>query len=275
MIRTLPVKYFMLLLLSVSFLAGCKAWKKTPKEMPEEDAEMKKVQTLIQKSHNANLQYEWLSGKIAGEINTNGRKYNFKANLRMKKDSVIWISVSYALGFEIARMKLTPDTLLMINRLNKTYHSESYASISRLIGMDVPFESFQDMLTGNMPLIEAEYNWESDTLDNMNVIRDKAEEHSGQVYQKSVIQEFRLDPETFKLRKVRIEQLKPQNRLVSFEYYDFQTIPGNSYPAIIEAVFFDGSRTKLQMTYKSMEYGEKLRFPFSISSKYDRIPLRE
>ena len=62
--------------------------------------------------------------KIQSTENDPNKNYeNIKYLLKYKKDSLIWISARK--GLEIAQLQLTKDSIIVLNRLNKTYYSRS------------------------------------------------------------------------------------------------------------------------------------------------------
>ncbi|HAA13443.1 MAG TPA: DUF4292 domain-containing protein, partial [Cytophagales bacterium] len=69
--------------------------------------------------------------------------------LRMKKDSVIWISIT-AMGFEAARAYITPDTMLLVNKLNREVITYNFERLSRQMNFPVSFELIQASLLGNL-----------------------------------------------------------------------------------------------------------------------------
>lgn len=267
------LKYGLLLFLSLLFLAGCKSWKKTTSK--PSDIEMERMKKLSDKSEKANFQYDWLQAKISGELESEDQNVRFKGSLRMKKDSVIWISVSPGFGFEVARLKITSDSVKMINRLKQTYFLEEYDAIKHLIGIDIPFNAFQELLIGNMPVIDSYYSWQADTVDNFHVIKENPEYNSDQAYKKNLRQEFSVNPENYKLHKMRVEQLKPQNRLISLDYSEYQNKQNMMVPTLINGELDDGSISKISLAYKKLEISEKQQFPFSINPKYKKLNLKK
>src|SRR5665213_3687183 len=70
-------------------------------------------------SSKARIQYE----------DHNGKQPDFNAFIRLQKDSVLWVSISATfLGIEAFRLYITPDTLILMNKLEKTveYHPFKY-----------------------------------------------------------------------------------------------------------------------------------------------------
>ena len=64
----------------------------------------------------------------------------------LKKDSIIWISLKYPLGLEILRVMLTPDSVYLMNRLEKTYFVRPFTHIKESIKADINFFQLQEIL---------------------------------------------------------------------------------------------------------------------------------
>lgn len=77
------------------------------------------------------------------------KETDFTVSVRMKKDSVIWASVSPALGIEVIRFIATKDTIKFFDRINKTYYAGVYDTLSQLLRADVDLEVLQAFLSGN------------------------------------------------------------------------------------------------------------------------------
>jgi hypothetical protein len=69
--------------------------------------------------------------------------------LRAKKDSIIWISISPLLGIEVARVMITPDSVMMLDRIHNKYQVNTFETINKLLQLKVNFEIVQALLYGN------------------------------------------------------------------------------------------------------------------------------
>jgi len=67
----------------------------------------------------------------------------------MRKDSLIWIHMS-KLSVEAARLQITPDSISMINRLEKLYVREDIAELSNRLGVDMNFHTLQAWILGDI-----------------------------------------------------------------------------------------------------------------------------
>ena len=94
--------------------------------------------------------YEWLSSKV--DIDIEGKGLEFKdltGQLRIRRDSIVWLSVTAPLGIEIGRVKVSADSAWIINRLEKTYLAEPLDSLAKRFGMPISLPWIQTLLLDN------------------------------------------------------------------------------------------------------------------------------
>lgn len=96
-----------------------------------------------------NLSYTALLLKGKAILAVNGEENNVSMLIRIQKGKKIWISVSAIAGIEIARAVLTPDTLQLLNRLEKTYTKKPFSYIYDFTNKQINFNLLQAVLSGN------------------------------------------------------------------------------------------------------------------------------
>ena len=131
--------------LLVSLFFACNTTKRaTIKELKSE----KSVEDLSANLTKNNLDFKWLSGKMATEFVKGEKKKSFKSTFRIRKDSVIWMSIT-ALGIEAARVIITPDSVKLLDKLHKKYFIGDFSYISKLLKTELNFAMLQALLVGN------------------------------------------------------------------------------------------------------------------------------
>src|SRR5688572_5828609 len=80
---------------------------------------IKKVWDTIRKN---TIDFQTFSAKIKVDFEGSDGKKNppFNAFVRLKKDSILWVNINAALGFDAFRVLITPDSVKVINKLNRT-----------------------------------------------------------------------------------------------------------------------------------------------------------
>ena len=112
--------------------------------------EKRSTKNILKKVEQNQLDYDWFTAKLNGKVEMNGSKTPVSANLRIRKDSVIWISVSALLGIEVARIQITPDSLKLMNRINKTYWTADFAEADQLLGVSINYKQLEGALVGHI-----------------------------------------------------------------------------------------------------------------------------
>ena len=96
----------------------------------------KNAKELIAKVISKNKIPEWLS--LQGKINLikDEKDITLNINIKCRKDSLIWASVSAPFGIELFRTMLTKDSVYYLNRTNKTFFVKPITHISSFLKAD-------------------------------------------------------------------------------------------------------------------------------------------
>ena len=131
-------------LLAVPFLfGGCKS-KQAVVETPQPPTvEEVQQQTFLQKV-NDNAQYaKFITSKVKFSIEVGVQKLTLTGNLKMKRDDCIRLQLM-AFGFvEAGRIELTPEYVLIMDRINKQYMKATYSSVDFLRNSGLNFYTMQ------------------------------------------------------------------------------------------------------------------------------------
>lgn len=140
----------LLYILSILTLVSCNNAKRIAEGKP---LRQRDPSAIMKQSDKASLQWEWLGLKLDADVNTNGKKDSFTLNVRMHRDSAIWISLTPALGVEAARILMTEDSVKMISKvpLNKFVYEGDYKDFQKSIGVPFDYYDMEELFTG-MPL---------------------------------------------------------------------------------------------------------------------------
>ena len=80
----------------------------------------------------------------------NGIKDNFNGNMAVSRDSLIAISIIPFLGFEAVRILCTEDSIIVINRTDRTYHASSLDYYLKKYNIPVGFDDLQALLVNEV-----------------------------------------------------------------------------------------------------------------------------
>src|SRR5258706_1886720 len=102
------------------------------------------------------ISFTTFSAKIDVDyVGGDGKKENANANIRMYKDSVIWISVTGLFGIEGLRAYITKDSIRIINKLDKIYTGRSVAYVQEVSGLPLDLHALQELLIGNPVFLDS------------------------------------------------------------------------------------------------------------------------
>ena len=223
------------------------------------------------------LHFDWLSAKFDAGYKHKRNSNDFKGQVRIRKDSLIWVSITPALGIELFRMVITTDSVKYINRFNKEYFVGDYALVSRFLQIHIDFDILQALLLGN-DFQFYETNSFRASIDNLNYklsttgrrkIRKEAEDASTDPI--VLLQNIWLDPASFKIIQVDVKEYLKDNRKLSANYGDFVAVENQLYPSALKFEILADDIIKIKIDYSKVTLNEPMTFPFSIPENYKRI----
>ncbi len=95
------------------------------------------------------VSFNTFSGKAKAKLVVNGNDNDVTLNIRINRDQKIWISITAIAGIEVARAQITPDSLLVVNRLQSVYLKKPFSYIYGYASKQVNFKTVQSLLVGN------------------------------------------------------------------------------------------------------------------------------
>jgi len=209
------------------------------------------------------VDFDFLSIKSKIKFEEAGNVKNASANIRLKKDSILWFNLSGTLGVQGLRGILTQDSILMINRVEKEYYSMSYDQLSQEFNFDIDYSLIQAMILGEMPRKQQE--GETITQEGNRYII-----HQG--FGDKYIDNY-INTETRKVTEVQVLETNTENSL-KLLYGDFREVsmhlfPFSNFVSLIHTNEFGELETKVTINHTKVSFSDKeLHFPFSVPKKY-------
>lgn len=98
----------------------------------------------------SNPEWSFLSTKITTKFNSKDQKQSFKTSLKMKRDSLINVTITFA-AIPVINAILSPDSLKVVNKKDKCFFLEEINFLKQQF--DIPFEYSQvEQLILGLPL---------------------------------------------------------------------------------------------------------------------------
>ena len=144
---TKRISYLLMTVLMVALLASCSATKsiKTSHSI-EGMTEKEFVEHVIDNAGG----WHALTAKMALSVDLGKGTTKVNGTLRIKKGEVIQMSIAPFLGIEVARAEISPDGILVIDRMNKRYVEVSFAEVEALAKANLDFHTLQALFLNEL-----------------------------------------------------------------------------------------------------------------------------
>ncbi|MBE0640975.1 MAG: DUF4292 domain-containing protein, partial [Bacteroidales bacterium] len=233
---------------------------------------------LFKQLKNKEFRFDDLNLKFSATLIQDKKdRASFSGQLRIRRDSIIWVTISPALGIEAIRAMITPDSVFVMNRIDKTYLSTDFGYVNRLINAALDFDMLQAFLTGNdfaiyeIPQFRASIDGGLYRLNTSNRNKLKKYIRSHEDVLTIPLQTIWLDPESFKITRVQVKELEVEGRKVTASYSVFSEVSGQPFPSKISIEATAEKSIDLELEYTRIERNTEVEFPFRIPSTYTPI----
>ena len=269
----------MLTILAMFNLTACRSAKKIQTAMAKKDTITQKIDSSISEADlkadsvkfikdaysrvlRHHIDFKTFSAKVKVNYEGgDGKDYEFNAFIRMEKDNIIWISVNALLGIEAFRCVITPDSVKVINKLEKTVKFRSVNYLKELANFSFDFQTLQDVIIGNAVYLDSNilfYTKNENGISLMSV---------GQFFRNYLL----LNSNDYTLKHSKLDDIDVlRARTCDFTFGDYEkrdTILFSTYRKISVA---EKSKLDIQLVFKQFNFNDPLSFPFTIPKNYKR-----
>ncbi len=253
-------------------VASCSTSRRTIKEpLKEQGSEF-----LFNNLKANELNYQNFSARFGARFIQDKKETQISGQIRIKRDSLIWISVSPLMGIEMVRFLVSNDSIWYMNRMDNTYFAGSFDNINRIINSTLDYDMLQSFLTGN-DFSRYENTSFKSGIDNMEYKLVTTDRRKLKKFVKNnsevniPIQHIWLNPDNFKISRIMVREVTPNGRKAEAKY-SHENIDGQLVPVnIIFDVETIDKKTSIDISYSKMVMSDSLNFPFKIPEKYARL----
>lgn len=220
------------------------------------------IRTVLSKIDSNRIDFRTFSAKVNVDYTgSDAKKYNVNANIRMFKDSAIWVSVNALLGIEAMRLFITKDSVKLLDKLNKTYTNRSVDYIRDVTSLPLNLYTLQDLIIGNPVFLDS--NVVSYSVNNNQI----AILSLGELFKNLLT----LDLNDKTLLHSKLDDKDPaRNRTADLTYSDYENKKGPWFSTKRRIVVAEKNRLDVKLDFKQYDFNQDLSFPFSIPKNYDR-----
>ncbi|MEO8590595.1 MAG: DUF4292 domain-containing protein [Flavobacteriales bacterium] len=288
------------LLFTFLSVAGCKSGKPIVlrnRDVPARSAE-KLLERVLANGHGDIRTY---SAKANVDLVLPDGSKGFKAQVRSVRDSAAWVSVVPALGIEVARILLTPDSLKFLDKLHDQYFVGDTAAAKKKFGLQPSLSLLQQALLGEPIGLDAAEKYRSDREDGLYVLtskerrrfvraaedispgdtlardRDMGERRLERTLRRAeekeaVVFRYWIEPDSFQVTRVQITDLA-RDQAADVRYDLRGGTEERHLPTHISITLTEpGREASGTLELSRITLNEPLQLNFKIPEKYERMP---
>lgn len=217
---------------------------------------------------------------------------NFKASLKISRDSFMQISLTAPLGIEVARILLTQDSIKFVDVYHKKYFLADYDYFNQRYDVSLTYDFLQNIFTNTFSdftlldesnlrtkrykLDRTEMGYKLWTVDKKNAGKKlkKFYKQSGSERDEIILlQEILIDPTYFRPLSMSLKDLN-EGVGISVRYENFVKFGEELFPEKMRFTLFSKkSNMDLNLKFQRMEFNVPVEPNFRILSKYKRMEL--
>jgi hypothetical protein len=231
---------------------------------------------LFEQLKKNELKYNSLSLRFNAEAELDNDSKSFSGAVNIIRDSVIWLSIS-KFGLEAARFLITQDSAKMINRINNTYFVGDFGYVCEIFKIDFDYDMLQALIVGNdfsyydNDVFKASIDNKEYKLSTVGRRKLKKYVKRENEAQRVLIQDIWLDPETFKIVKISMKEVKQENRRFDSFYSGFEMIDDQRFPFNLRVEINDEKKIAVDITFTKATLNSVENIPFKIPEGYTKV----
>ncbi len=243
---------------------ACKSKKKlaAPKEVVSQTTETKDekitAKSMLQAIYTP---WQYFSGKAEMDFKSKDMSATVTANIRMYKDSLVWMSVNY-FGLEVARILINKDSIVLLNKAKREYYVYKAEQATQLIGAPLSVSQIQNLLLAK-PLFPLEqYNITINDEHILKILNNTNPRFSV---------EHKIQKKFLTIDSTNVSESNSTNYANAF-YSKYSNVNNQNFPFVTN-ITANTSKTgiaSVALNYEKADFVTPVSFSFSIPSSYER-----
>lgn len=263
----------LVIVLSALFIVSCSTTKNVKKtDFIGGLTETEYLENVL--SNHLGTGWDALTAKMSLSLDWEGKKTKVSGALRIKKGEVIQMSIAPLLGIEVARAEISPEGVLVIDRMNKRYVQVSFGELETLAKAKLDFYTLQALflnelfLPGKKELSLRDASAFAVELVGEDVLLD---------VRKTKRFSYRFVTQVANaLLEESFIGLKNTSYGVSWKYGDFRMLEDKAFPADMQVSFVGGKKpVNAAFSLSRLSTNSNWEAHTKLSNKYERIPLED
>lgn len=219
------------------------------------------IKDIYNKVLKNKIDFTTFSAKARAAYNNAEGKEEATAYVRLKKDSVLWVSLRGPLGIEGFRILITTDSVKIMNVLKKNIQFKSISFLHEITGIPFDFAALQDMIVGNPVFIDSNINSYSSDSNYLQIAM------TGRLFKHLAI----IDNKDYKIVESKLTSINHTNRTCDIEYDGYDNSAGIPFSTERKISLTDETKLDINLNFKQFTFNHPVTFPFNVPGNYKRL----
>jgi len=225
--------------------------------VPDSSAALKKLIGQLTPIWESHFTYKTFSGKAKIHFSGPDNDKTFTAHFRIRKDSVIWVNVTFD-AIPVARLFITRDSFFLLNTIDQEVTRIPLSQAAKVLPTKVDFSSLQNLVTGE--------SLQKGTITNAAASPDA---WTIQVEDSNYIQHIVFNKKDSTMHSGQLRTRTPGGPQAVTSYESYEVINGRKVSTFRTLNVQKGADTyMLEMNFNKVGFDEELDYPFSIPKNY-------
>ena len=215
---------------------------------------------ILEKLQQREIKFNAFSAKLKLDYtDPNGKSNTATAFIRLLKDSILWVSITGTLGVEGFRALIKPDSVIVLDKLEKTITRRSTSYLQEITNLPLDFDALQNLIVGNPVYFSG--NIVSFKNEGTNVTALCIGEYFKHL--------LNLDTLTNTIGYSKIDDVDgTRNRTCYIGFSNYTPAAGTTFSTMRDITVTEKKSLNVKLEYKQFAFDETLSFPFSIPRNY-------
>ena len=269
----LRIERLLTVILLALFVVSCSTTKITKKaDFIEGLSETEYWENVL--SNCGGMEREALTARMSLALDLSGKTTKVNGTMRIKKGEVVQLSIAPLLGIEVVRAEISPDGVLVIDRMNKRYVRVSFSELQELTNAQLDFHTLQALflneifLPGKKGLTSRDFSAFDVELMGKDVRLDVRKT-------KRFSYSFLMQGAEALLKESFVG-LKDENYGLSWRYENFRSFEQRMFPNTMK-LSLQGLKKPMNATFSLSRLSANSNWDSytKISDKYERVKLED
>ena len=218
---------------------------------------------LLKKLGKNRITFKTFSAKIKVQYeDSKGKQPDFTAYVRMKNDSIIWVSIVGNIAFitkEAFRVLITKNHITILNKLNDQVEEHPFSFIEEIADIPMDFKTLQDIIIGN-PVYLGDKVVSYKLTENHQLLSTTGNYFKNLITLSSgnnIVERSKLDDINISF-----------NRTGDFTYGDYESRSGVNFSTYREITVAEKTKVNIILNFKQYDFNSDLTYPFSIPKNF-------